>query len=100
VQWEFMPDQILTLYFCLAVLLFDKNYDLVSQLFKFWINKYWKLKAGIDHDIEKCGNDQILYIVLCGRNPVFIISEFCFEVRFRYLKNLDSCTLLQISKVK
>jgi hypothetical protein len=32
------------------------------------------------------------YIVLCGRDPGFIISESCLEVRFRYLKKLGSCT--------
>jgi hypothetical protein len=35
----------------------------------------------------------IQYIVLCGRNPGFVISGLCFEVRFRYLKNLDGCTI-------
>jgi len=42
----------------------------------------------------------IQYIVLCGRNTGFVISELCFEVRFRYLRNLDSCTPLQLAEIR
>jgi len=35
------------------------------------------------------------YIVLSGRDPGFVINELCFEVRFRYLKNLENWTLLK-----
>jgi len=40
----------------------------------------------------------IQHIVLCGRNPVFIINGLFFEIRFRYLAKLDSCTPLQLAQ--
>ena len=50
--------------------------------------------------MKKLGLALIQYIVLCDHNPVFVISGLSFEVRFRYLKNLDSCTPLQKSQVQ
>jgi len=56
--------------------------------------------ATLNSLVRKLGLVLIQYIVLCDHNPFFMISELSFEVRFRYLRNLESCTLLQSTSLE